>query len=174
MAAKINNSAVRTLAAKSFYTLLKDGLQDDALYAGVSYIPDSEWIAYTGVTDSDGRGNTLVDSDTVFIGGENQTTFDNDDKTFYNQTMYSMHKVYKGGIARVIPRVDWTYGNTYNSYGNPNSYVLVKEYVSGFARLNVYQCLFSPRKASIYAPSGTSQLHFAPGDGYIWKYMYSI
>lgn len=174
MAAKINNNAVRTLSAKSFYTLLKDGLEDDALYTGVSYIPDSDWIAYSGSSDSDGSGNIIVDSDSIFLGGTRATEFDEDDKTFYNQTMYSMHKVYKGGVSRVIPRVDWTYGNTYNSFGNPNSYVLVKEYVSGFANLNVYQCLFSPRKPSLFAPSGTSQLHFAPGDGYVWKYMYSI
>lgn len=162
MAAKINKNGLGSIASKAFYTILKD-YSDDALYAGVSYISDTEWNNYTG----------SFDSDSTFWGGAD-SDFGPLDETYYNQAMYSMHKVYTGGISRVIPRSNWTYGETYNSYGNGNSYVLVREYVSGFSRINVYQCLFSPRTPSYYAPSGTAQLPVGLSDGYVWKYMYTI
>lgn len=163
MAAKINKSALGIISAKAFYTFLKSGIDDNSVYAGVSYIPDSDWLEYTGSSDSESTVLGGVDSE-----------FDRVDETFFNQTMYSMHKVYPGGISRVIPRKDWKYGEVYGSYGEENNYVLVKEYVSGYARLNVYQCLFTPRTPSIYAPTGTSQSAFTLSDDYVWKYMYTI
>ena len=171
MAAKINRTAMQKLTAKAFYTLLKTGLEDNFIYAGVAYIPDSDWQEYTlGYFDSDGYS----DSESTFFGGENPEEFDDEDRTFHNKSMYSMHKVYPGGVSRVIPRSDWTYGEVYNAYPEKNNYVLVKEYVSGFARLNVYQCVFSPRTSSQFAPSGTSQDPVTLNDNYVWKYMYTI
>lgn len=170
MAAKINKDAVKRLSAKAFYTLLKEGLDDNSIYAGVSYIPDSDWQDYTlGYFDSEGYN----DSESIFYGGVD-SDFDFKDESFYNQTMYSMHKIYPGGISRVIPRSDWTYGKIYNSYPKENNYVLVKEYVSGFVKLNVYQCVFSPRTSSLVNPTGTSQDPISLSDGYHWKYMYTI
>jgi len=163
MAAKIEKTKVGELASKSFYTLLKSSLEDESIYAGVSYFPDSDWNVYAGSRDSESTYWGGRDSDYGIL-----------DKTYYNQTMYSMHKVLPGGISRVVPRRDWTYGVTYNSYPTEDAYVLVKEYISGYMSVNIYKCLFSPRTPSLYAPNGTGSAPITMGDSYIWKYLYTI
>lgn len=163
MTAKIDKKRVGTLAAKAFYNLLKTTLTEDTIYAGVHYIPDSDWNAYAGSTDSE----------STFWGGLD-SEYDAFDRTYYNQTMYSMHKVFPGGVSRVVPRSDWTYGKIYNSYPQEGNYVLVKDYDSGFASTNVYVCLHSPTTPSYYPPSGTSNVPFTLADNYVWKYAYSI
>lgn len=163
MAAKIEKSKVGELASKAFYNLLKTNLVDNAIYAGVSYIPDSEWKLYTGSNDSE----------STFWGGKD-SEYGLLDKNYYDQTMYSMHKALPGGISRVIPRKDWVYGTTYESYPNDNSYVLVKDYDSGYISLNVYRCVFSPRTQSSYAPTSTTNVPIELSDGYVWKYLYTI
>lgn len=163
MTAKIDKKRVGLYAAKAFYTTLKTTMNEDTIFAGVHYTPDSDWNAYAG----------SADSESTFWGGVD-SEYDHQDKTFYNQTMYSMHKVFPGGISRVVPRKDWVYGKIYDSYPAKDGYVLVKSYESGFAVINVYQCLFSPTTASYYAPSGSATLPFTLSDGYVWKYAYTI
>ena len=145
--------------------MLKENLADNALYVGVSYIPDSEWNIYTG----------SLDSDSTFWGGTD-SEYGDGDKTFYNQTMYSMHKTLQGGLTRVVERSDWVYGTTYDAYPSKTNkcYALAKSFESGFARLNVYMCVFSPGTASTVPPSGTSATAIKYNDNYVWKYLYSI
>lgn len=163
MVAKIDKTRVGTFTARAFYNLLKTTLEDDTIYAGVHYVPDSDWNAYAG----------SLDSESTFWGGVD-SDFDNSDRVYYQQTMYSMHKIFPGGVSRVIPRSNWVYGKIYNSHPQSNSYVLVNSYESGFATLNVYLCLHSPTTASYYAPTGSSNEPIQLADGYVWKYMYSI
>ena len=161
----MQTTAIGELLAKSFYTLMKSENDDNSLYAGISYIPDADWTEYT---------TTGNDSD-VFAGGSNDSDYDIEDATFYNQTMYSMHKIYAGGVSRVVKRIDWEYGSIYKAYPEvANSYVLVKEYIAGYATINVYRCVFSPNSPSYVSPSGTSQSAFLLSDGYVWKYLYSV
>ena len=163
MAAKIEKNKVGELASKAFYTLLKTSLVDESMYAGVSYFPDSDWNVYAGSRDSE----------STFWGGAD-SDYGELDKIYYDQSMYSMHKVLPGGISRVAPRRDWNYGTIYKSAPTEDSYVLVKEYTSGYVSLNVYKCLFSPRTSSLYQPSGSGAAPVTLSDGYVWKYMYTI
>ena len=163
MAAKIEKNKVGEIASKSFYTYLKSSLDDETIYAGVSYLPDSEWNIYAGSNDSE----------STFWGGTD-SDYGELDKVYYDQTMYSMHKILPGGITRVISRNDWTYGNIYKAFPVTSSYVIVKEYTSGYLSLNVYKCLFSPRTPSIYPPGGTGGLPVSYSDNYVWKYLYTI
>ena len=165
MVAKIAKSNFGNLNAKALHFYLKNGLEDDSLYAAIAYIPDSDFIDYA----------TLKDSEYTYKGGLIDSDFDLLDQTFYNQNTYALHKVFVGGVSRVIPRVNWEYGEFYNNYpSKEKSYVLVKEFISGFVKLNVYQCVFSPRTPSYYSPTSTSTTPFELPDGYVWKYMYSI
>ena len=95
MVAKVNKSRVGTFAARAFYHLLRTSLEDDTLYAGIHYVPDSDWSSYAG----------SIDSESTFWGGFD-SEYDEKDETYYAQTMYSMHKVYPGGVMRVVPRRD--------------------------------------------------------------------
>ena len=52
MAAKLEKNKVGELASKSFYNLLRTSLEDESIYVGVSYFPDSDWNAYSGSRDS--------------------------------------------------------------------------------------------------------------------------
>ena len=163
MAAKLEKIKVGEISSKAFYTYLKGALVDESMYAGVSYFPDSDWAQYAGSNDSESTFWGGLDSDYGVL-----------DKTFYEQTMYSMHKVLPGGISRVAPRRDWVYGTVYKSAPINEAYVISKEYTSGYLSLNVYKCLFSPRNPSYYPPTGTSSTPTTLSDGYVWKYLYTI
>jgi len=88
-------------------------------------------------------------------------------------------------VSYVVPRIDWVSGEIYDMYDdaiNPSApavsgairleearfYVLTSEY-------NVYKCLYNNYGAvSTYEPTGTSTDPFVTGDGYKWKFMYTI
>lgn len=163
MITKISKTNFGRLNARTFYQYLKNNLSDETFYISVGYIPDSEYIDYAG-TDSEGS---------VYFGGTVATDYDLEDAKFYSQHTMSYHKVFPGSVSPVINRVNWTKGNVYDSWPNQNSYVLVRDVESGFAKLNVYLCLFSPRTESLYSPTGTSTEAFML-DNYVWKYAYTI
>ena len=165
--AKIVEDSFKATLAKSFYHYVKDTSLDDTFYASVISMDDSEYSIYTGYSlDSD--------SEVEFFGGLNALEFDEEDKTFYSQSALSLHKVYVGGVSRVVKRLDWKPQTIYSAWPDSDAHILVKEYVSGYARLNVYRCLFSPRTASTYSPSGVSSSEIYLPDGYVWKYLYTI
>lgn len=88
-------------------------------------------------------------------------------------------------ISYVVPRLDWESGKIYDMYDdaiNPGApaasgavrleeakfYVLTSEY-------NVYKCLYNNYGAhSTFEPTGTNPAPFTTGDGYKWKFMYTI
>lgn len=164
MTAKIVQNNLNTVFAKSFYQYLKSTSNDDTFYAAVAYVPRSEWSTYAG-----------ADGDTTEFAGGSSVGFDFQDSVFYSQNTISLHKIYTGGVSRVVPRIDWKEDTIYDAWNtDKSSYVLVKEFSAGVAKLNVYACLFSPRTASTYSPSGTSVTPIYLSDGYTWKYLYTI
>ena len=165
--AKIVEQSFKATLAKSFYNYVKNTDLDDTFYASVIAMDDSEYSLYTGYSlDSD--------SEVELFGGLNALEFDEEDKTFYSQSAISLHKLYVGGVSRVVERTDWKPNTYYNAWPDSDSHVLVKEYISGYARLNVYRCLFTPLTPSTYSPSGVSSSEIYLPDGYVWKYMYTI
>ena len=72
----------------------------------------------------------------------------------------------------VIPRIDWEDGTVYTAYsettdiGDTDYYVLTTEY-------NVYKCM-GANGASTIMPTGKSTDVISLGDGYKWKYIYTI
>lgn len=159
MAAKIQQKKISELAAKSFYNSIKTNLEEDSIYAGTSYIPESDYTAYAGSLDSESTFWGGIDSDGDYL-----------DETYYNQTLITLHKVLPGGVSRVIPRVDWEYRSKYNI----NDYVLSKQVESGYHKLRVYKCLHAPNDLSSNPPLGSAYDPVSYLDGYVWKYMYTI
>lgn len=87
-------------------------------------------------------------------------------------------------ICAVIPRIDWVAGYTFDMY---DEYSADNPAFSGATALesaefycltddfNVYKCLYNnDNKPSSLRPEGTSTTPIILGDGYIWKYMYTI
>lgn len=88
-------------------------------------------------------------------------------------------------VSYIVPRIDWNAGDVYDMYDDAISdtdpapsgavrledarfYVLTNDY-------NVYKCLFNNDNGpSLNQPTGTSINTFSTGDGYLWKFMYSI
>ena len=171
MATKIVKGAFNNLLAKTFYNYIRYS-SAETFYASLAYLPDSDHLVYLDKVNYS-IDPTLVDSD-LYRGGTDSTFLDQDDKVYYSQNSIAMHRLYQGGVTRVIPRIDWSYGNTYNSWPDDNSYVLVKEYILGNSRYNVYSCLFSPKTVSTISPLGNSISPIEMEDGYVWKYMYTI
>lgn len=159
MAAKIQQEKISELAAKSFYNSIKTNLEEDSIYAGTSYIPQTDYDAYAGSLDSESTFWGGVDSDGDYL-----------DETFYNQTLITLHKVLPGGVSRVIPRVDWELRKKYQI----GDYVLSKQVESGYHKLRVYKCLHTPNDVSANPPLGSSYDPVSYLDGYVWKYMYTI
>ena len=163
MTAKVTPN-INILLAEAMYNKLKVATNEETYYAAAAFPIDSDYYNYSN----------SFDSESEFFGGTD-SDFGLDDQAFYFQNTSTLHRILPGGVSRVLPRVDWLKGRIYDAWpATTNYYVMVREFVSGIGRLNVYKCLFSPRKPSINAPTGSSATPITNADGYVWQYMYSI
>ena len=114
------------------------------------------------------------------------------DEFYYFDDLLAAKRVTSSDVSYVIPRRNWTSGTVYDyyrhDYGNritgttttqtANSgastlwdstyYVLTEDF-------NVYKCLDNNSNAnSTVKPTGTSTSILTTGDGYKWKYMYTL
>jgi len=138
----------------------------DNLYANVKDSAASYYIAI-------GRSEDWDSSDTP----TNPLNTLKDVRDFRN----SMQAMKSGeDVSFVIPRHNWSSGTIYSSYddavqGYPSNayYVLTDENA-------IYTCLQQGRDAngaivtSTVKPTGTSTAPLTTGDGYVWKYLYTI
>ena len=113
-------------------------------------------------------------------------------ESLYWDSMLFLKKVQENDVTRVIPRIDWQSGTTYDMYKNTydgdylspvsssttlygsNYYVMNSEF-------RVYVCINnganpnSTGEKSIYEPKFVDDAPRAAGtDGYVWKYLYTI
>jgi len=155
---------INLLIAEAMYSKLKEATNNETYYASATFIHDSDYYNYS----------SSFDSESEFFGGAD-SDYGRDDQAFYNQNTTTLHRILPGGVSRAVKRVDWIKGRTYEAWPSTNdSYVLLREFVSGVGRLNVYKCLFSPRKPSINPPTGTSATPVTSSDNYVWQYLYTI
>jgi hypothetical protein len=99
--------------------------------------------------------------------------------------MLAAKKITTSDIQFVVPRRNWTSGTTYDIYRPDYSatvtanstatnlfsatyYVMTSDYL-------VYKCMGNDgNTASTVEPTSTSNTEAATGDGYVWKYMYTL
>ena len=168
MASRITDN-IRNLAARSFYNYLKGSGTDHTYYIGLSFYNDSDFMTHSNSAESDAGfigGTEGYDSDIYDIG----------DFEFFLKNTTTIHKIFSGGVSRVVPRIDWTSGETYEGWSTKATkhYVIVNEFYNGVSKLNVYKCLYSPGKPSTEIPQGQLPLPTQTADGYTWLYMYTI
>ena len=79
-------------------------------------------------------------------------------------------------VTTAIRRIEWEIGEVYDQYDSAdqnlfttsNFYVLTSDY-------NVYKCISNNNGAvSTVEPAGTGLSNITTGDGYVWKYMYTV
>ena len=116
------------------------------------------------------------------------TPVDNiDDEYMYWRDALAAKKVASTDISYVVPRINWTAGDTYakyrhdysssnQAYGSKNTlwdasfYVMTSDY-------KVYKCMNNDGATAVTAgnePSSTSNTEASTGDSYVWKYMYTM
>lgn len=166
MTAKVTSN-INLLLAKAMFDSLKDASNDESFYAVTAFTKDSDYYNYSLSFDSE--------SEFFATGAQGDSEFSLNDQAFYYQNSLTMHRILPGGVSRCVPRIDWIQNRIYNAWPSTSRfYVLVREFVSGVGRLNVYKCLFSPNKPSLNAPTGTSATPITMADGYVWQYLYTI
>lgn len=122
----------------------------------------------------------------VFIGDhiENETvpvdTVDNLYINTYNKMIYAK-EVANSNVKQLIKKNIWQSNTVYDMYdssfdlSNNNFYVITH----GASSYHVFKCLYNAANtASLYSPTITdvdgSDTPFETGEGYVWKYMYSV
>ena len=139
---------------------------------------------------------------TTPYGGGTDTTpptpLDNvDDEYMYFRDMLAAKRIAAADIQYAIPRHNWTVGTVYDyyrgDYGSQWSSTatdIVKTVNNGTnlwasttlfyvlsSTNNVYKCMSNNGGAAVTAgnePAGTSNVEYQTGDGYWWKYMYTL
>lgn len=121
------------------------------------------------------------------------TPLDNvQDEMMYYRDMIAAKKITSSDVSYVVPRHDWTTGTVYDYYradygatvnsatvttiagGTDMFATTTKMFVRSSAN-NVYKCMSNNSgAASTVEPTGTSTAELTTGDGYVWKYMYTL
>jgi len=79
-------------------------------------------------------------------------------------------------VTNVVPRYNWVINNVYDVYDQTDADLYSKQFYVVTDKYEVYKCIDNNGGANSYVkPTLTSTSGtFKTGDGYVWKYMYSI
>ena len=126
---------------------------------------------YPWVNSNSANDDTAIQSVNTSVS---QTELD-----VYNELLFGK-RIQTTDIIHVIPRYNWTSNTVYAQYDQTDSALYTKQFfvvTTGVDdQYNVYKCLnnnkgaISTIKPSLQNTFGT----FETGDGYVWKYMYTI
>ena len=157
-------------------TLTLDGQIGAAVTVGDTAIIASRKNAYylfVGGTlpwkDSDGDN---IDA-TPPVPGDNP----HDADLYSWQHMIAMKKITESNISHVVPIHRWISGTTYKEYDDRDADLVDSNYYVLTEANNIYICLKS-KGASTVSPAGNDtgidDNSGSGGDGYVWKYLYTI
>lgn len=90
--------------------------------------------------------------------------------------MIAMKKVGTSDVIHMIRRVDWTAGETYVPYDDRDPDIWDKDFYSITDELKVYKLINKTLAAGAVSvkPTHTTIAPTDNGDGYLWKYMYTV
>ena len=91
-------------------------------------------------------------------------------------------RISSSDVAHVIPKHIWSSNTFYYKYDHTDGDLYTKKFytvVDNSTEFNVYKCLFNNSNTTISTPSTVAPSiktvdPIVTGDGYIWKYMYSV
>ena len=132
-----------------------------------------------------GNGSQADDSYYLFIGRTEEWTDDENPPTPADSTydensarfnMLSLKKIIPSKVSHVIPRYNWTSGQTYSEYDDQDDALTTKQfYVYTEDDLSVWKCIKAGAGASVVRPSVVeTSVGSVLADGYQWKYMYTL
>jgi hypothetical protein len=132
-----------------------------------------------------GNGSQADDSYYMFIGRTESWPDDENppmpedsisEENAARNSMLSLKLITAAKISHVIPRYNWTSGQTYSEYDDQDEALTTKQfYVYTQDDLSVYKCIKAGSGASIVRPSVISSgMGAILADGYQWKYMFTL
>lgn len=77
-------------------------------------------------------------------------------------------------VINMVPRYNWTSGSVYVPWDSTDEDIYTKQYYVVTTELKVYKCILAGPGVSTEQPTQTNVLPTAEGDGYTWKYMYTL
>lgn len=123
---------------------------------------------------------------TPYSGGDSNLTTPNNSVESTNLDVYDnmifAKRIAATDVVHVIPKYIWSSNTYYDKYDHRDGDLFTKRFytvVDESTEYNVYKCLFNASNTtsnsnSTVAPSTKGLDAIIMGDGYIWKYMYSI
>ena len=128
--------------------------------------------------DTDAEGNSENDALFTIPDTINSQAFENE----VRKNMVTLKQITVQDIAFCTRRIDWTSGTVYDQYDDTDESLGTKNFYVVTDDFNVYKCLSNNNDAtSTVKPIGlgntVNSIPFSPfetGDGYVWKFMYSI
>ena len=93
-----------------------------------------------------------------------------------HDNLIAMKALSAGDITHVIPRHDWVSGTNYVAWDDEDADIYDKAFYILSLQFKVYKCVFAPfGVAATSMPIHTNtEVAVEEGDGYIWKYMYTL
>lgn len=97
------------------------------------------------------------------------------EQSVYNDILYGK-LLTNTSVSNLIPRYNWTTNTVYSTYDPLDSNLYDKQFYVVTDKYEVYKCIDNNNGVVSYVkPSLTSSAGtFKTGDGYVWKYMYTI
>jgi len=97
------------------------------------------------------------------------------EQSIYNDMLYGKLLI-DSDVINLIPRYDWVSNTVYDVYDQTDSNLYSKQFFVVTDKYEVYKCIDNNNGAASYIKptlTTTSGL-FKTGDGYLWKYMYTV
>ena len=120
-----------------------------------------------------GKSDPWSDSVTDLTDSEAPTPLDTQKEiaeTYVN--MMAAKKTVASGISHVVPRYNWTSGNSYTAWNDRDDDIYTKQFYVITDESQIYKCLKAGPGASLVKPTGQDFNPISLGDGYIWKFMH--
>ncbi|CAB5221193.1 hypothetical protein UFOVP247_104 [uncultured Caudovirales phage] len=93
---------------------------------------------------------------------------------FQREMMFGK-RIDRADLAFMIRKIDWTSGVVYDYYDDTDQNLFDKDFYVLTNNSRVYKCLDNNNGSlSTVKPTGTLTTPYTTGDGYTWKYMYTL
>lgn len=134
-------------------------------------ISDTSNSVYLGIGKSDAWSSSI----SVTVDSEAPTPADTlVEKNDFWQNLIALKRVSASEVTNLCPRYNWTSGSSYVAWDDADADIHTKSYYVITDAFNVYKCLRAGSGAVSDKPILTTYTPFQTGDGYLWKYMYTV
>jgi hypothetical protein len=146
--------------ANSFITDIRNNRNAYYMFASRS----QPWVNNSGGDDDSNNSILAVNNSVAQV-----------EQTVYNDILYG--KLLKDeDVINLIPRYDWTSNTVYDVYDQNDANLYSKKFFVVTDKYEVYKCIDNNNGTTSYIKPTltTTSGIFKTGDGYLWKYMYTV